>query len=52
MASIKAFLQTFCSWWRGPDSAAFYRHDWIECCRDSDEMRRILDDLRRECSLR
>ncbi|MGL4528102.1 MAG: hypothetical protein ACRCUC_14110 [Aestuariivirga sp.] len=37
--------------WMGCKSVDLFplRHDWPDCCRDADEMRRILQGMREEC---
>lgn len=37
------------NWWHQPVTLRAYRPDWPECCHDLDELRRVLDDMRREC---
>ncbi|MGL4976321.1 MAG: hypothetical protein ACRC56_13580 [Bosea sp. (in: a-proteobacteria)] len=49
MSIIKTIITAIRSWWHQPETLRAFRSDWPECCRDLDEMRRVLDDMQREC---
>jgi hypothetical protein len=53
MSYVMAYLTTALGfvlrWLQGRESMSVFRHDWRECCRDSDEAHRVLDAMRREC---